>query len=138
MRFLKNYNEDDVLSKTLLLYFAFQHGAIGVFLVFSDINALNSNAFKGMSKILPMDVWGIILLTSAVAFVITVLQEHKIEYWFMLLAGATGMVTFGLLSMASIELSVNQTNTINYIIIASIDLIVAILGGVGLWLRRTS
>lgn len=137
MRFIRNYNEDDVLSKTLLLYFAFQHGAIGVFFVFTKMTYLQSSALKGMANIMPMDAWGILLLISAVAFVVTVLQEHKLEYWFMLLAGITGMVTFALLSMASIELSVNQTNTINYIIIASIDLIVAILGGVGLWLRRT-
>lgn len=136
MRFLKIYNEDDVLAKTLLLYFAFQHGAIGTFLLFSDLNTINSRAFNGMAKILPMDAWGIILIVSGVAFVITVLQEHKLQYWFMLLAGITGTSTFGLLAMASIELSVNQTNTINYIIIASIDIIIAILGGVGLWLRR--
>lgn len=137
MRILRNYNEDDILSKTLLLYFAFQHGAVGIFFMFAKIDSKMSNALKGMDELLPMDAWGIILLVSSVAFVVTVLQEHKLEYWFMLLAGTTGMVTFALLSMASIELSVNQTNTINYIIIASIDLIVAILGGVGLWLRRT-
>lgn len=136
MRFIKNYNEEDVLSKTLLLYFAFQHGAIGIFFIFADFNELQSRALHGMSNLLPIDVWGIILLLSSVAFIVAVLQEHKLEYWFMLLAGITGMVTFALLSMASIELSSNQTNTLNYIIIASIDLIVAILGGVGLWLRR--
>lgn len=135
MRFLKNYNEDDVLAKSLLLYFAFQHGAIGIFFVF---NNLSGNVFKGMAKILPMEVWGIILLVSAVAFLVTTFQEKHIEFWFMLVAGVTGMVTFSLLSMANMELSVNQTNTINYIIIASIDLIVAILGGIGLWVRRST
>lgn len=138
MRFLHNYNEDDVLSKVLLLYFAFQHGAVGIFFVFGDVTTLGSNAFKGMANLLPMDAWGILLLVSAIAFIITVLQERKLEYWFMLLAGITGMVTFSLLAMANMELSVNQTNTINYIIIASIDMIVAILGGIALWLRRTT
>lgn len=138
MRFLKNYNEDDVLAKSLLLYFAFQHGAIGVFFVFSDISSIGSNAFDGMARILPMDAWGIILLVSSAAFIVTTFQEKSIEFWFMLVAGVTGMVTFSLLAMANIELSVNQTNTINYIIIASIDLIVAMLGGIGIWVRRAT
>jgi hypothetical protein len=136
MGMFKNYNEDDIMSKVLLLYFGFQHGAIGAFFIFSDELITQMKAFQGMSNILPMDVWGIVLMVSAVAFIATTLQENKSQYWFMILAGLTGMVTFSLLAMANIELSSSQTNTINYIIIASIDIIIAILGGVALWLRR--
>jgi hypothetical protein len=136
MRIFSNYNEDNVLSKMLMLYFAFQHGAVGFFFITFDMNNIYSEAFSGMSNILPMYIWGIIMLISCISFVMSVLQENKLEYWLMLLAGITGMVTFSMLAMANIEFSVNQTNTINYIIIASIDVIIAILGGVALWLRR--
>lgn len=138
MSLLRNYNEDDLLAKTLLLYFAFQHGSIGLFLVFEDLTILKSKTIAGMSSILPMEAWGIILLVSSASFLLSVLQENKLEYWFMLLAGTTGVITFSLLSMASMELSTNQTNTVNYMIIASIDIIVAIIGGVALWRRRTT
>lgn len=137
-RIIRNYNEDDAMSKILLLYFAFQHAAIGIFFMFSTEQLLAYNSFKGMNELLPMDAWGIILLMSAVCFLLSTLFENKVQYYFMMVAGATGMVTFGLLAMASIELSTNQTNTINYIIIASIDIIIAIIGGIAVWLRKTS
>lgn len=136
MRFLNNYNEDDVMSKILLLYFGFQHGAVGLYFIFSSEQLLKMNAFEGMNGLMPMDAWGILLMISAISFVCTTIQETRLQYYFMILSGITGMFTFSLLAMASIELSVNQTNSVNYIIIASIDLIISILGGVALWLRR--
>lgn len=138
MKLPKNYNEDDLLSKVLLLYFAFQHGSIGIFLVLESVDELTarSSTLQAMSKILPMDIWGIILLVASVSFVVSVLQVGRSEYSSMVLAGATGGITFAFLSMASMELSVNQTNTVNYMIIASIDIIVAIVGGVALWRRK--
>lgn len=138
MRLLRNYDENDVLAKVLFLYFAFQHFAIGMFFISIDNPEEYSIYFKGMIDIMPMDMWGLVLVLSTVAFVLATLQEGKMEYIFMLIAGSTGMVTFALLAMASIELSQNETNTVNYILIASIDLIVAILGGVALWFRRDS
>jgi hypothetical protein len=138
MKISKNYDENDLLSKVLLMYFAFQHGSIGLFLVLESVDTLTakSRTLKAMSQILPMDIWGIILLIAAVSFIVAVLQEGKTEYYFMILSGLAGGVTFGFLSMASMELSVNQTNTVNYMIIASIDFIVAVVGGVALWRRR--
>lgn len=137
MKLLQNYNEDDLLSKILLLYFAFQHGAVGFFFLFSNPTNMQSEYLDGLREIFPMDVWGIVLIVSSLSFVFTILQENKLEYWFMMLAGSTGGLTFSLLAMASLELSIYQTNTINYIIIASIDIIIAIVGGVAVWLRRT-
>lgn len=115
---------------------AFLHGGIGLFLVFGIGGVNDAPSYEGLSRILPMDAWGILLLISATAFLATVIQEDKLEYWSMILAGTIGVVTFGLLAMASLELAVNQANTINHIVVASIDMIVAILGGVALWLRR--
>lgn len=137
MKLLRNYNEDDVLSKILLIYFAFQHGAIGVFFTFSTLTALQSKALAEMTRFLPMDVWGVILIMSALCFLFSALQETKSQYWLMIIAGITGMIVFSTLSMAVMQLSINQTNTINYLIISGIDIIIAILGGVALWIRRT-
>ena len=134
----KNYNEDDVMSKILLLYFAFQHGAVGVFFIFGDKQILQMKAFKGMSRLLPMDAWGILLLVSALCFTLSILQENSLQHYFMVAAGTSGMITFSLLAMASIELSTNQTTSLNYIIIASIDILIAILGGVAIWLRKVT
>lgn len=137
MRFFKNYNEDDVLSKTLMLYFAFQHGAIGMFFLFTELTVVQSSALRGLAMIMPIGAWGVILMVSCFSFVFSVLQVGRVEYIFMIIAGITGMVTFSLLAMASIELSISQTNTLNYIVIASIDMLVAILGGVALWRLKT-
>lgn len=138
MKLLRNYDENDVLTKVLFLYFAFQHGVFGVSFIRYNDNDMYSTYFKGLIDIMPLTMWGLVLVLSTVSFIIAAVQEGKLEYIFMLTAGLSGMITFALLAMASIELSMQQTNTVNYIVIASIDLIVAILGGVALWLRRDS
>ena len=138
MRFVRNYDENDVLAKVLFLYFAFQHGVIGVSFIRYNDNDMYSTYFKGLIDIMPLTMWGLVLMLSTVSFIIAAVQENKMEYIFMFIAGLSGVITFALLAMASIELSMEQTDTVNYVIIASIDLIVAILGGVALWLRRDS
>lgn len=138
MKLLRNYGEDDVLATILLLYFAFQHGAVGIVLLLMDDEILAIPAFEGMARILPINIWGVIMLISAVLFVLSAIQENKSKYWFMMLSGLAGTIPFSLLAMANIEMAVGHTNTVNYIIIASIDAIVAIIGGVALWLRRGS
>lgn len=137
MKFLVNYSEDDVLAKVLLVYFAFQHSAIGLFLLFGDMSQIKSKTLNEMATILPMDAWGLILIFAACNFILAAVQVSKLSFLAMIVAGITGAVVFSLLSMASLELSTNQTNTINYMIVASIDILIAIVGGVALWLRRT-
>lgn len=132
----KNYDEDDIMSKILFLYFSFMHGAIGVFLVFNDLSQYKSKVFDSMSHYVPMSFWGIMFLISAVSFIIVTIQEGRPKYIFMIVAGLFGSIIFGLLAMASLELSPQQTNTVNYAIVSSIDLIIFIVGGVALWIRR--
>ena len=133
---IKNYNEDDAMSKILMLYFAFQHGVIGTLFIFIDLDKGNSEILKALSTLMPLDAWGVVLLFSSISFVCSVLLENKAEFYFMIIAGTTGMMSFGILAMANIELGTGQTNTINYIIIASIDFIIATIGGVAVWLRK--
>jgi hypothetical protein len=132
----KNYDEDDIISKILFLYFSFIHGAIGIFLVFNDLSEYKSKVFDAMSYYVPMSFWGIMFLISSFSFIIVAIQEGRPKYIFMTMAGLFGSITFGLLAMASLELSPQQTNTVNYAIISSIDLIIFIVGGAALWIRR--
>ena len=137
MKLWINYDEDDLIAKVFMLYFAFQHGAIGVVLLTQDLSSYNSKTVLGMSEMLPMSSWGLILIFSAANFINATIQVSKLAYLAMVIAGVSGVIVFGLLSMASLELSINQTNTVNYMIISSIDVVLAIIGGVALWLRRT-
>lgn len=138
LRLLRNYNEDDVLAKVLLLYFAFQHGAIGVIMLFEDLSLVyKTSTVDAMASMLPMELWGVLLLFVSVSFVIAAIQESKLSYVAMIVSGSIGFVIFGLIAMASIELAGNLTNSINYIVIASIDALIAIIGGMAIWLRKT-
>lgn len=134
---LKNYDEDDLMSKILFLYFSFVHGAIGIFFMFEDTSKYNSKVLKAMDSMLPMKIWGVIMLVSTLCFVLSVLQEGKPKYAYMIIAGVSGSAVFGLLMMANLELASQQTNTINYAIVSSIDTIIALVGGVALWRLRT-
>lgn len=137
LRKLKNYDEDDIISKIFFLYFSFMHGAVGLFLFLKDISQFQSKVFEGMSSIMPMKMWGLIFLLSALWFFITAFQEGRPKFTYMTLAGLFGAIVFGIFAMASLELATDQTTTINYVIISSIDLIVALVGGVALWNRRS-
>lgn len=137
MRYFDNYDEDNVVSKILYIYFAFAHGSLGLFLIMSDLARFNSKVLSAMGEVMPMRAWGLIFLLAAIAFVLIAIQEGSSKSISMVVAGFVGSVTFGLMAMASLELSVNQTNTMNYIFISSVDLLIATLGGVTLWKRRT-
>lgn len=137
MRYFDNYDQDNVVSKLLYIYFAFAHGSIGLFLVVSDLERFNSKVLKAMGYVVPMSVWGLLFLVTAITFILIALQEGKAKHISMIVAGLMGAMVFGLMAMASLELSVNQTNTMNYIFISSVDLIIATLGGVTLWKSKT-
>jgi len=136
--FFKNYEEDDLITKIFFLYFAFMHGALGFFLATNDLSIYKSKALDQMGNIVPMSVWGYILILASFCFVLSALQEGKPKYAYMIVSGLLGSVVFGLLAMASLELSENQTNTVNYLIVSSLDLLIAIMGGVAIWIRRIS
>lgn len=137
MKLFKNYQEDDVLAKVLFIYLAVQHSIMGAFLVFDTESMMIYPSVQGVARLLPVDLWGSFLLASAVLFIATIIQENKLSFIFMITAGLLGMVTFGLLAMAGIELSSYRVTTIHFIVVASVDCIVTILGGVALWLRIT-
>lgn len=137
MRYFDNYSEDNVISKLLYIYFAFAHGSVGVFLVLEDLERFNSKVLRAMGSVIPMGIWGLILLIAALGFILMAIQEGKSKNISMVVAGIVGAFVFGLMAMASLELSVNQTNTTNYIFISSVDLLIATLGGITLWRRRT-
>lgn len=136
LKFIRNYDEDDVIAKILFLYFAFMHGVMGYFIISNDLTNYKSKVFNSMGAIIPMSIWGYVLILSAIFFVLVALQEAKPKYMFMILAGLAGCLVFSLLTMASLELSKNQTNTINYAVVGSIDLLIAIIGGIAIWRRK--
>jgi len=137
MRYFNNYSEDNVVAKILYIYFAFAHGAFGFFLVTEDLSRFNSKVIDAMGNIIPISIWGLILIAAGLGFLLAAIQENNIKSISMIVAGLIGAVIYGLMTMASIELSVNQTNTVNYVFISSVDLLIAMLGGVTLWKRRT-
>jgi len=137
MRYFDNYSEDNVVSKILYIYFAFSHGVFGLFLVVEDLSRFNSKVINAMDSVMPISIWGVMLILSALSFMLVAIQEGKIKGMSMIFAGFVGAMIYGLLAMASMELSVNQTNTLNYIFISSVDLLIATLGGITLWKLRT-
>lgn len=126
------------MSAILFLYFSFIHGAIGVFLTFDNPLQYGSKIFIGMNNLLPMRVWGILLLISSIMFILASFQEGRKQYTCMVISGFIGAIVFILMTMASLELVAGeQTNTVNYAIISSIDLVIAMVGGISLWIQKT-
>lgn len=133
----RKYDEDNLLSMVLFLYFSFLHGALGIYLITLDISQYNYKIFNIMTSLMSMDLWGMLFCTASVFFIITALQENKPKYISMVAGGVIGSLLFGLTAIANTELPSNLANTLNYAIISSLDLVFAFVGGMTLWKQRT-
>lgn len=133
MKPMKNYCEDDFMSRLMFVYLAFIHASVGYLFIFGDVSEVNHNAFSAMSELLSNQTWGLILLAAAVSYLTVAIQENKTKHLGMLLGGFLGAIVFGFLTMAMIELDTPQFNTARYGVLASLNLIISVVGGLSLW-----
>jgi hypothetical protein len=130
---LKNLDENDVLAKMFLLFMALFHTVTGLYIVLTDNIKRESTTYTAMSTLVSLNAWGIVFLIVGVLYFFAAFHEGKLKYLLMIVTGFMGAVIFALYAMASIEVSGNLMVGARYAIIASFDLIIAIVGGYGLW-----
>jgi hypothetical protein len=133
---LRKYDDNDLLAKMFLLFFALLHGITGVYLVVVDGVELQAATYYGMASLFSLDVWGCVFIAVGVLFVATSFQEGHVKHWLAIFAGTLGTVIFGLYAMASAELAVNSLISSRYALIASFNAIIAVIGGRAIWIRK--
>lgn len=133
---LRKYDDNDLLAKMLLLFNALLHGVTGGFLLLVSDVKYQSDTYYAMSLLFSLDAWGCVFIVVGVLFIAATFHEGHYKHWLSILAGALGGVIFGLYAMASAELAVNVMVPARYAIIASFNVLIALVGGHEIWKRR--
>lgn len=133
---LRKYDDNDLLANMFLLFNALLHGITGVYLVVVNDVELQAATYYGMASLFSLDVWGCVFIAVGVLFIASTFQEGTVKHWLSLFAGVIGGVIFGLYAMASAELAVNSLISSRYAVIASFNVLIALVGGHELWKRK--
>lgn len=133
---LRKYDDNDLLAKMFLLFYALLHGVTGGYLLVVDGVKFQSATYYGMASLFSLDVWGCVFIAVGVLFIAATFHEGHYKHWLSLLAGTLGGVIFGLYAMASAELAVNVMVPARYAIIASFNVLIALVGGHEIWKRK--
>ena len=133
---LKNLDENDILAKMFLLFMAMFHTATGLYIVLTEDIKRESTTYTAMSTLVSLNAWGIVFLIVGVLYFFMAFHEGLIKYLLMVITGLIGAVIFGLYAMASIEVTTVIVVGGRYAIVASFNLIIAVLGGFQLWMLK--
>ncbi len=133
---LQKYDDNDLLAKMFLLFNALLHGITGGYLVVVDDVELQADTYIGMASLFSLDVWGCVFIVVGVLFIAATFHEGHYKHWLSIIAGVLGGVIFGLYAMASAQLAVNIMLPARYAIIASFNVLIAVVGGFEIWKRR--
>ena len=135
MKAIKNYNETLFLANMFIALLAVFNAMTGLFFLRVD-NDIDSPTYSMMAKFMSLDAYGIIMMLSAIFLIVSAFQMGKLKYLSMLVGGITGTVVMGLYAGASTIGAANIMLPMRYSLMACGYLIIAAVGGVGLWRSR--
>lgn len=130
---LKNYDEDYLMAKMLLLFNACFISVTGLYIIFTEDIQRDSTTYTAMSTLTPLKIWGIIFLIVGILYFFAAFHEGKSKYVLYIIAGTVGAVIFSLYAMASIEMTDNVMIGARYGIVGIFSLFIAVIGGYKLW-----
>lgn len=133
----RKYDDNDLLAKMFLLFNALLHGVTGAYLLLVEGVEFQSETYYAMASLASLDAWGCVFIAVGVLFIATTFQEGNVKHWLSLFAGILGGIIFGLYAMAAAELAVNSMVPARYALIASFNVIIAVIGGRAIWIRRS-
>lgn len=133
---LRKYDDNDLLAKMFLLFNALLHGITGGYLLVANGIELQADTYLGMASLFSLDVWGCVFIAVGVLFIAATFHEGHYKHWLSIIAGVLGGVIFGLYAMASAQLAVNIMLPARYAIIASFNVLIAVVGGFEIWKRK--
>lgn len=107
----------------------------GLFFVRVD-NDIDSPTYSKMAEVMSLDAYGLIMLLSAIFLIVSAFQMGRLKYLSMLIGGMLGAFIIGLYAAASTLGAANLMLPMRYSLMACGCLIIAVVGGVGLWKKR--
>src|SRR5699024_8063642 len=96
----RHYNETKFLANMYILTIALFNLMTGIFFVTTDPR-ISSPTYTKMQELMPLSVYGLMMLASAVILFICIFQQGKTRNIFMVLGGLSGAISIGLYASAS-------------------------------------
>ena len=135
MKALKNYNETLFLANMFIALLAVFNAMTGLFFLRVD-NDIESPTYGRMAEFMSLDAYGLIMLLSAAFLIVSAFQMGRLKYLSMLVGGIAGAFVISLYAGASTIGAANIMLPMRYSLMACGYLIIAAVGGVGLWRSR--
>ncbi|MEJ7420383.1 hypothetical protein [Staphylococcus haemolyticus] len=136
------YNFNEVLNFILLLGLGVFTFARGFFFTQKQDDVLSDSDFYiALHHIMPIWVWGIIIMVASSLLIITAFflprQSTSIVCNYLLLIGGIGCsVLYFLMTSASIYNAINWLSTIQFSILSAVCLVIGFIGGADIYERR--
>ncbi|MET3658545.1 hypothetical protein [Sporosarcina psychrophila] len=89
-----------------------------------------------MSNVLSLGAFGVLFIVAGLLIGLAALQEGTRRSWSLLIGGLLGALMLGLYTMASFEGSLNDMLPLRYAVVTGFNVIIAGVGGIGLWINK--
>lgn len=132
---LRQYDETKFLASMYVLTIAIFNFMSGLFFITADPR-IASPTYDKMSELMPLSVYGLLMLASAVLLFTAIFTVGRLRSIFMLLGGLAGAFSTGLYASASSLGAVNLMLPSRYSLISLSCLLISIAGGYALWRAR--
>lgn len=137
MIMFRHYNETKFLANMYIFTIAMFNLMTAIFFITADPR-ISSPTYAKMQELMPLSVYGLIMLVSAILLFSCIFQHGKIRCVFMVCGGLLGAFSIGLYASASSLGAVNLMLPSRYSLISISCLLISIAGGFSLWRMRMS
>ena len=133
---LRNYNEQDIIARVSLICNALYLVITGGYLLTLEGSAYSTPTYELMSGVLSLGAFGVMFIVAGLLIVHAAIQEGTRRSRSLLIGGLLGGLLLGLYTMASAEGSLNDMLPLRYAVVTGFNVIIAIVGGIGLWINK--
>lgn len=134
---MRNQTENDLLAKAFLIFNAMYLAITGGYILTLDGITYSKPTYDLMAGLLSLDTYGVLLLVASALLIYGTIQDGIARGYSLLIGGLIGGVLMVLYAMASFEGMPSVLLPLRYALIAGFNLLVAGVGGVAVWIRRT-
>lgn len=134
---MRNQTENDFLAKAFLIFIAMYLAITGGYILTLDGITYSTPTYDLMAGLLSLDTYGVLLLIASALLLYGTVQDGLARGYSLLIGGLIGGVLIVLYAMASFEGSTNALLPLRYALVAGFNLLIAGVGGVRVWIRKT-
>lgn len=142
MRRMKGLSPIEAIASISLFGLGLFHCARGLFWLLADENTQHdSPLYTGLSSIMPLNIWGFLLLIGGLAFMFASwkLPKHQVSnapYVFLLIGGLSSSVVYFAIATIGYSNAANWLVPSQLIVLSGVGGMLAFFGGMTVWQRN--